>query len=1009
MSTYSFSFEVDGFDENLFTLQRFNGNEALSCLFYFDVELKCLDLNLESKQLLNKSAKLTIFLNQKAIRTVKGIINLFEDTYYYSNAVLYKARLVPHAWALTKFESNEVYLDQTISETLSCILDEIGLSSTQYRFDFNKEYRKWPFRLQYSESHFNFLQRLIEREGIYYYFDSTKENDVLVFTDNIASIQPAQTTPLLFQPLSSVKVSDDVGFISSFICKQQSLPQKIVLRDFNESLPSLDVRGEIEVDSTGMGEINLYGLNILTPEEGEALCQVHANSYLCRQEQFIAASELALMAPGVSFKLQDHPKASYNQHTYILESISHSGVNVSVDEGNNETNASTAAYENSLIAYSSIHEYAPQRTTKKPEINGTLNGIIDSETDGEYAELDEFGRYKIKLPFDRRDRDGGKASHWIRMMQPYGGTKEGMHFPLRKGTRVLLSFIGGDPDKPVIAGTITDLGEQSSLVNSQNATNSMIRTAAGNKIEIEDKEGRNRIKFECPTNNTYMHLGAPNHDGSGYVLITEGIERKDIQGGQRLTIQVLSENPTHTFSESDQSTATDYSDIQEFKVLDHAGMVIETMTTDMEIEGSYLVERRCGPKYLFTDGNEHVYGGGDVYGFGNGYEESHWREADDGGVHPDEVFKILGDDGEVFVEEDGQYSRDYQKKIDGAIRFDPGNHQIEKVWSDTFSYQNGNNYTWGDTCDYEFGNGYAESHVDTNDDGSPVNPLNKKDWPFDLAIPQVSDENPHLVAVGAINGVYVKLDGGNTGVEKSIGNAYEYSHGNSLAVSYACDEEEHSYGGEKYEATYTKEGKLVGSEHKKNGVCTEIEQTPDGDFKEETISDVSGVGKVTTTNVYAYGAPVSYEIVREPAPGSTFSFKGDGLPTIEMKMEIDVGATEIATHIGGMSNKVEMEALGMKNEITISGAIMSNTIELSGCPLETEIKTGDDGLEIKAWIGPLKTIMETRALELETKQALELKTKTLEIISNQLQLASTNAQLTNSQVRLANSLITLIS
>ena len=1008
MNNYYFTFEVTGYAADLFEVQYFQGQEGLSQLFYFDIDLKCTDVNFDSNGLVNQPAQFTFYFNNTPLRVIQGVINQFQESQYVEDGVLFKAKLVPKAWCLSSFESNEVYLDQTVEQTITTVLEEIGLTTSEFRFDLEKTYRTWPFRLQYSETHLNFMQRIIEREGIYYYFDSKEENSVLVFCDNLQSHQAVQSTPLTYQP-ANIRLTDHIDFVSSFICRQQSIPKKVILRDFNEALPSLDVRGEIEVDSQGVGEINIYGLNILTPEEGSQLCQIHANAYRCHKEQYILQSELATMASGLLFSLQCHPRLIFNESSYLIETIHHEGANLNAFQAV-ELSSIPVGYQNTVTACSNKFDYVSLKQASKPEINGTLNGIIDSETDGEYAELDEYGRYKIKLPFDRKDRDGGKASHWIRMIQPYGGTKEGMHFPLRKGTRVLLSFIGGDPDKPVIAGTISDLGEQSSLVNAENSTNSMIQTAAGNKIGIEDKQGKNRIKLQCPTNQTYLHLGAPNHDGSGFVLLTQGIERKDIQGGQRLTTQVLGEHATSSYTLTSQGQASDYSDIHQFQVIDHAGISIETLTTEMEISGDYLIERRCGPKYIFTDGNEHIYGGGDVYGFGNGYEEAHWREGENGGVHTDEVFNILGDSGEVFEQqEDGSWSRSYNKTIPGAQRFEPGDHQIEKVWSDTFSYQNGNNYAWGDTCDYEFGNGYAESHVETDDDGMPVNAINKTDWPYDLAIPKASEDNPHLVEVGAINGVYVKLDGGSTGVEKSIGNSYEYSHGKSVSVSYICDEEEHSYGGEKYEATYTKDGKLVGSEHKKNGVCTEIEQTPDGDFKEETISDVSGVGKVTTTNVYAYGSPVSYEIVREPAPGSTFSFKGDGLPTIEMKMEIDVGATEISTHIGGMSNSVEIEALGMKNEVSISGAIMTNTIELSGCPFETEIKTGDDGLEIKAWIGPLKTEMEARALKLKAEEGIKMETEVMYLLNRQLMLASHNADLTNSQLRLASSLLTILN
>ena len=116
-----------------------------------------------------------------------------------------------------------------------------------------------------------------------------------------------------------------------------------------------------------------------------------------------------------------------------------------------------------------------------------------------------------------------------------------MHFPLRAGTRVLLAFIGGDPDRPFISGTINDSGDQQSIVTADNQTSSMIKTASGNKIEIEDKEGTNRIKLQTGDNKTYMHLGAPNHEGDGWVVVTDGMERKFIRGGQNIVVATKSD------------------------------------------------------------------------------------------------------------------------------------------------------------------------------------------------------------------------------------------------------------------------------------------------------------------------------------------------------------------------------------------------------------------------------------------------------------------------------------
>ncbi|MFW5640950.1 MAG: phage baseplate assembly protein V, partial [Thermodesulfobacteriota bacterium] len=139
---------------------------------------------------------------------------------------------------------------------------------------------------------------------------------------------------------------------------------------------------------------------------------------------------------------------------------------------------------------------------------GTINATIDAEGSGEYAELDDQGRYKVRFPFDLSGRDGGKASHWVRMAQPYAGTDHGMHFPLHKGTEVLLTFIEGDPDRPIIAGAVPN-PEKPSVIQDETQTKAAITTSGQNKIHFEDQQGIQRILLQSPTKNSWIRIGSP--------------------------------------------------------------------------------------------------------------------------------------------------------------------------------------------------------------------------------------------------------------------------------------------------------------------------------------------------------------------------------------------------------------------------------------------------------------------------------------------------------------------
>jgi len=714
MSDYSFSFSSQGYATDTFTVLNFEGSESVSQCYALNIEVACDDTDLDAQALLQEPCSLEVRFDGESVKQFHGILEIYEEISRFEDRVIYQLRLVPRLWQLGLTTTNEVYLEQNIQTTLELIMQEAGFTAdVDFRFALAKSYRKWPFRLQYKETYLDFIQRIIEREGIYYFFEQSEQAETLVFCDNNADIPSASSTPLRFQLQGAVQVDPDPVF-TQFICRQSRVPHKVVLRDFNEASPSLDVKGEAiinEDQKRSTGEINIYGLNILDVEEGEALAEIHASAYRCRQTEYSAVGDVAVLSAGHSFKMSGHPSKKLNEGRYIVDSIHHQGNNGTFVLNESDSSEQVSAYTNQAIVLDLANTYGVQANAHKPEINGTLNAVIDAEGDGEYAELDDFGRYLVKLPFDRRDSEGGKDSCWVRMMQPSGGVGSGMHFPLLKGTRVLLSFIGGDPDRPVISGTIGDLGEQSSIVNNENQTNSMIKTHTGNKIEIEDKEGTQRIKLETPHQNTYFHLGAPNHEGSGITSATEGITTAELLGGTKITTVVAprlnrtgANAPAYSFgskaiwdrdirdegigdgnalllslaangSSSSNQNLINERDIHKFKVLerDQNGNVTKyrnaELTEEEENSGLYHISRRWGDVYNWSTGDTYNTGNGVDYNFGSGRTENWVKE------------EVLGG-SRFWAPYTGTYGRDFKKKL-------AGKSLEEYTFGDTYTYNEG--------------------------------------------------------------------------------------------------------------------------------------------------------------------------------------------------------------------------------------------------------------------------------------------------------------------------------
>ena len=671
----TFTFALAGTQKDeIFQVLTFTGDEGISRLYEFNIELLSDNADADIDAILQQPATLTLSQGDD-VRIIQGIISHFDAVRQINNQVLYKARLVPRLWELSLYHTNEVYLDMTVPEIIEAVLAEGGFESVDYDIaDLQGDYKKWAYKCQYGETHLDFISRLMERDGIYYYFTEGDVGEKIVFCDQMTMQEALPEAAVQYSAASSLEINTLPNTVNSFVSQQKRLPYRVMLKDYNDDKPSVDVKGEAIIDggANKSSEIYVWGQNIETPEEGEQLAQVRAEQILAGKKVFHGESSVNRLIPGYFFTLQGHFRSACNQD-YCLVSLHHQGTDRRLVDGANGGQA--PAYSNELTAQPADVQYRPALETPRPEIHGVLNAYVDSEGDGHYAEIDEEGRYRILLPFDRIDRDGGKASHWIRMSQPFAGENQGMHFPLRKGTEVLLTFVGGDPDRPVIAGSMPNAGAPS-VINAENHTNSLIQTKAGNRIELEDKDGKNRIKFETPQNGTYMHLGAPNHPGDGWVVVSDGIERKEISGGQQITILTTSTSSTlstATNLTSDASglgyggnVAEGSAPLDTFKFVERKSPLVgdgandeakakwmdskpsgdpttaqidkwsllgtnQTGTTDNqggELSGDYIVSRISGTRYSWKDGVEFNYGEGNIYSFGSSQEVTHWNRFD---------------------------------------------------------------------------------------------------------------------------------------------------------------------------------------------------------------------------------------------------------------------------------------------------------------------------------------------------------------------------------------------
>lgn len=529
-----FSFVSTALDSETFAVVQFKGSEALSKPYEFEIMLVTEQSDIDLNSVLQQPASFTFHRETGEDVIWNGIVAQFEQLHNFNLYTFYRAVLVPKLWWLQLTYHNQLFLDKTVKEIIELVLLDAGLTSLDFEFKLQNDYSPFDYVCQYEESHYDFISRWMEREGLYYYFEQTENGEKVIITDTKAAHTGMSLGDTLFyNPPSGLAALHRTEIIQSFTCRQKLTPNKVFLKDYNYETPSLSVSGKADVDPGGRGDVYYYGENFKNSTDGNRLARIRSEEILCRKEQYIGESTVPFIMPGYSFTLEDHYRADFNKE-YLTISVDFSGSQTGylisgIKQALSEIEE-RVYYSNTFTAIPYDVQFRTERRTKKSKVYGTLPAKIDAAGIGEYAELDIQGRYKVVMPFDESGRQNGRASIWLRMVQPYAGSGHGMHFPLHKGTEVMIAFTDGDPDRPIIAGAVPN-PETSSMVNVDNQTQSAIRTAGNNTIAIEDKAGDERILMHSPKQSSYIRIGKHNDPPpNGEIALEKGGEESGEEG-----------------------------------------------------------------------------------------------------------------------------------------------------------------------------------------------------------------------------------------------------------------------------------------------------------------------------------------------------------------------------------------------------------------------------------------------------------------------------------------------
>jgi len=509
IAEFKFFSGADGGDQ--FTVVGFSGFEAISRLYRYELEIKApISAKIDLDEALDNPARFVTLLDEDEY-PVHGVLSSIDELRTDPDYVHYRAVLVPRLWWLSIYRTNEIYTtEKTVDAIIQLVLENAGLADGA-DFDLGglvtDNLLQRNYRCQFGESDFDFLSRLMENEGIFYYFDHSGAAEKIIFINDL-SYQPIARPDLIFEV--SAQAAGQYDSINAWSCRKQRLPAEITVRDYNPEQPSLDIANTMPVDQMGQGTEYLYGENIENENEAAYLTTIRAEEHLCNKTRYYGEGSAAKLHAGFTFNLGGHPNEKYNGLDYLAIEVNHRGEHLDMQMASGAAGKSKTQpqYRNDFVAMEASVQFRPAKVTPKPRFFGTMNAFVFSEVGGMKAEIDLEGRYRVHLPFDRADGTkessdpNRKASTWIRMAQPYVGKNEGMYYPLEGGTEVLLTFINGDPDQPVISGALPNASEPSLVTSDMNLqrtiTSQVSQTVTGSTHRISRNSRRLALMEEQP-------------------------------------------------------------------------------------------------------------------------------------------------------------------------------------------------------------------------------------------------------------------------------------------------------------------------------------------------------------------------------------------------------------------------------------------------------------------------------------------------------------------------------
>lgn len=471
-------------------LTMFTGQEALSRLFHYRLELISDNPSVAAKDVVGTAITWDVQdPDVGGVRYFNGIISRWvAGPAYKGGKRTYWADVVPQLWFLTRTANCRIFQNKSALDIIKIVLQDFGISNLSVKT--TGTYAAREYCVQYRETAFNFISRLMEYEGIFYFFIHEDGKHTLVLADANSVFQDCQANPVGYGSGGSSAFSQ----VHSWEHQYEYRSGQISQTDYNFKTPSTsllaNVKSVLQLQNISKYELFDYPGGYMKKDDGNSELKVRIQEEEAAFESISAAGNCESFYAGGKFTLHEHDIDS-EKGDYVVASIQHNARDTSY-----ERDASGSFYENTFTCIPAKTPFRPARVTPTPIVQGAQTAVIVGKA-GEEIYCDEYGRVKVQFFWDRMGKKDENSSCWVRVSQNWAGKNWGAIFTPRIGQEVVVSFLEGDPDRPLITGRVYNAEQAVPYALPANQTISTIKTRSSkegtpenfNEISFEDKKG----------------------------------------------------------------------------------------------------------------------------------------------------------------------------------------------------------------------------------------------------------------------------------------------------------------------------------------------------------------------------------------------------------------------------------------------------------------------------------------------------------------------------------------